>query len=528
MSPTIAVGHKWMLSFSGPNVPPEVSAVIARQPIAGVILFRALNVSGPGQVRELTVALQRAAHHSDQPPLLVATDQETGTLFAIPGTTPFPGNLALGATRDPQLAERMANAVGLELAAMGVNINLAPVCDVHINPENAVVGARSFGGDVNMVAQMAGAYVRGLQAAGVAATAKHFPGHGDTTLDSHYGTPILDHDVARLRAIEFPPFRSAIDAGARLVLTAHIALPQLDARQDLPATLSPIILQKFLRGELGFRGVIITDAMDMQSIAQEHMILDSVAAAAAGVDVFLSGPAQAGATVMYDSILHAARRGLLAPAELDASAARVLELKAWCALAPQPDLSVVNCAAHNALADEIAARSITLVRDTARQLPLRLNHDARVLVIVPTPQDLTPADTSSFETIALADAVRRYHPQTDEIVLPLDPPPSDLAALRLQFERYDHIIIGTLNTPQHAGQATLVRAALETNPHTLVIALRMPYDLQCFAQAPTYLCTYGIQPPSLRALAAVLFGHAAPQGALPVSIPDLYPLGYNG
>lgn len=524
MSLTNAAGHKWMLSFSGSSIPADVIATIARQTIAGVVLFRALNVKNPAQVRELTASLRREARAFNRTPLLVAVDQETGTLFAIPETTPFPGNLALGATRDSMLTERMGFAVGRELAAMGININLAPVCDVNLNSNNSVVGPRSFGEDVNVVAQLAGAYVRGIQAAGVAATAKHFPGHGDTALDSHYGTPILDHDAARLRAVEFPPFRAAIEAGAKLILTAHIALPRLDRQSDLPATLSHLILQTILRGELGFQGVIITDAMDMQSISQEHMVIDSVTAAAAGVDVFLSGPAQAGATVIYDSILHAARRGLLSLDELQASAARIIALKEWCAQVQQPDLSIINCAAHNALADEIAARSITRVRDTTRQLPLQLPADARLLVIVPTPQDLTPADTSSFENIALAEPIRQYHARTDEIVLPLDPSASEIAALRVQFNRYDQIIIGTLNTPQHAGQAALVNAALAENPHTIVVALRMPYDIQCFAQAPTYLCTYSIQPPSLRALAAVLFGQARPQGVLPVSIPDLDPL----
>jgi beta-N-acetylhexosaminidase len=524
-----AVGHKWMPSFVGTDAPTDLLETIARQPIAGVTLYRALNVKNPAQVRELNAALQRAARASNQPPLLIAVDQETGTLFAIPETTPFPGNLALGATRDPELARRMGRAVGRELAAMGANVNLAPVCDVNINPKNSAVGARSFGQDANLVAQMVSAYVQGLQEVGVAATAKHFPGHGDTAMDSHYGTPVVDHDGERLRAVEFPPFRAAIDAGARLVLTAHIALPRLDSQGDLPATLSPLVLKGILRQELGFRGVIITDAMDMQSIAQERgMIVDSITAAVAGVDVFLSGPAQAGTRVIYDSLLHAAWRNLISPAEIKASAARIIELKQWCGNIVQSDLEVVNCVEHNALADEIAARSITLVRDNSKQLPLRLAPDARVLVIVPTPQDLTPADTSSYETVRLADALRAYHARVDEIILPIDPGTSDIAALRALFGRYDQIIIGTINATDHAGQAALVNAALEANPQTIVVALRMPYDLQCFTHAPTFLCTYSIQPPSLRALARVLFGQASAPGVLPISIPELYPVGHGG
>jgi beta-N-acetylhexosaminidase len=523
-----------MPSFVGVQAPADLLETISRQAIAGVMLYRALNVASPAQVRELNASLQRAAHAANQPPLLIAVDQETGTLFAIPGTTPFPGNLALGATREPELARRMGYAVGRELAAMGANINLAPVCDVNVNPQNAVVGARSFGEDVQVVSQMASAYVRGLQGAGIAATAKHFPGHGDTALDSHFGTPILEHDAERLRAIEFPPFRAAIEAGARLVLTAHLALPRLDgAKQnvtqgDLPATLSPFILQNILRGELGFRGVIITDAMDMQSISQERgIIVDSIAAAAAGVDVFLSGPAQAGMTVIYDSLLQAARRNLLSSAEVYASAARIIDLKEWCVQVVQPELDVVNCAEHNALADEIAARSITLVKDEGNQLPLKLAADARILVIVPTPQDLTPADTSSFETIALANAVREFHPRVDEIVLQIDPAASDIAAARERMSQYNLVIIGTINAVQYGGQAAVVNAAIEENPRTIPVALRMPYDLQCFAHASTYLCTYSIQPPSLRALARVLFGQSQAQGTLPVSIPGLYPVGFS-
>lgn len=520
-----AVGHKWMLSFKGDTPPADLLQTIARHPIAGVSLYRSLNVKNPAQVRELNHALQRAARASNQPPLLIAADQETGTLFAIPQTTPFPGNLATAATRDPKLARRMGYAVGRELAAMGVNVNFAPVCDVNINPKNSVIGARSFGEDVELVSHMAAAYIGGLQEAGVAATAKHFPGHGDTALDSHYGTPIVDHDGARLRAIEFPPFRAAIDAGTRLVLTAHLALPKLDSHGDLPATLSPTILQTILRGELGFRGVIITDAMDMASISQDlGIIVDSIAAAVAGVDIFLAGPAQAGSAVIYDALLHAAQRNLLSTAELDASAARILELKEWCAQISAPDLSVVNCAEHNALANEIAARSITLVRDQSSQLPLQLDSTSRVLVIVPTPQDLTPADTSSYEHVALAAALREFHTHVDEIELPINPSADALAAVREKFKEYACIVIGTINAADYPNQAALVNLALQENPRTIVVALRMPYDLQCFAQAPTYLCTYSIQAPSLRACARVIFGQATATGELPVSIPELYTL----
>jgi len=184
-----AIGQKLMLSFAGIEPSAEILAALKRQHVGGVALFRALNVENPAQVRTLTAALQQAAAETGQPPLLVAADQEGGQLMALGnGPTPFPGNLALGATGSEDLAQRVGTAIGRELAAMGINVNFAPVCDVIINPQNPVVGTRSFGEDPRLVARLSAAKIRGIQAAGVAATAKHFPGHGDTTLDSHDGT----------------------------------------------------------------------------------------------------------------------------------------------------------------------------------------------------------------------------------------------------------------------------------------------------------------------------------------------------
>ena len=188
--------------------------------------------------RWLTPA-QRAAREANQPPLLIGVDQEGGTLLAAPGTTRFPGNLALGATRSAELAQRVGFALGRELAALGINVDYAPVCDVINNPLNPVVGPRSFGADPQRVAQLSAAMIQGLQAAGVAASAKHFPGHGDSSMDSHHGMEVLPHDEARLRAIEFVPFQAAIQTGVKLIMTAHIALPNFDDGYQRPATLSP-------------------------------------------------------------------------------------------------------------------------------------------------------------------------------------------------------------------------------------------------------------------------------------------------
>jgi len=516
-----AIGQKLMLSFAGIEPSAEILAALKRQHVGGVALFRALNVENPAQVRTLTAALQQAAAETGQPPLLVAADQEGGQLMALGnGPTPFPGNLALGATGSEDLAQRVGTAIGRELAAMGINVNFAPVCDVIINPQNPVVGTRSFGEDPRLVARLSAAKIRGIQAAGVAATAKHFPGHGDTTLDSHDGTPIVLHDMARLRRVELPPFAAAVRAGVRLVMTAHIALPALHDGLNLPATLSPRILRGLLREELGFAGVIVSDALDMRAIEQgPGLVIDAIAALSAGVDLLILNHTTAEQRAVYAGALQAVRRALLSPEEVLASAQRVLALKRWLAQHPQPSLDVVGCAEHRALALEVASRAVTLVRDTAGRLPLRLAPEARLAAVVPHPADLTPADTSSYITPSLAQALRRHHAPVDEFIMPLNPSEADVEALRAQLSRYALVVVGTINATVHPGQAALVNALLNDDVGMVAVALRMPYDGLAYPTAPTYVCVYSIQPPAMEALAQALFGQVPFAGQLPVSMP---------
>lgn len=523
-----AITQKLMWTFRGLEPTPEILALIKEQFVGGLTIFRYLNVDNAAQVRALTAALQQAAAEAGQPPLLIAADQEGGQLMAIEnGPTHFPGNLALGAAGSLELARQTGLAMGRELAAMGININYAPACDVNSNPQNPVIGTRSFGEDPVLVGRLAAAMVEGLQAAGVAATAKHFPGHGDTASDSHHSTPVLWHSEERLRSVEWPPFAEAIAAGVRLVMTGHIALPKVDNGSTIPATLSPRLVRTMLRDELGFTGVIISDAMVMGAIEQgPGLIVDTIAAAAAGVDLLLLDGDLSTQKNVYTGLLQATQRGLLTQADMVASAQRVLELRKWLAQTPQPSLEVVGCAEHHALAGQIAAQSITLVRDEAHVIPLRLGAEARLAVIMPQPVDLTPADTSSLVDCALARVMRR-HAQVTEFKVAHHPSPAEIAALRQQVLDYDVVIVGTINAYAQAEQPALVNELLMTGIPVIVVALRMPYDLQAFPAAPTYLCSYNILEPSMEALAQVLWGEIPPLGRLPVSIPGLYPLGHR-
>jgi beta-N-acetylhexosaminidase len=520
-----ACGLKFMVGFDGTRPGEKLLARMRAGAVSGVTLFRSRNVSDPAQVRALTAALQANGVARGRPPLLVAADQEGGQLVALAGTTPFPGNMALGAAGSEELTRRTGRAIGRELAAMGVNVNYAPVCDVNNNPANPCIGIRSFGEDPAAVARHCAAMVEGLQSAGVAATAKHFPGLGDTTQDSHSGLPVVTHGRERLAAVELPPFTAAFMAGARLVMATHAAFPALNDGAALPSTLSRPVLEGLLRGEMSFDGVIITDAMDMGAIEQgPGLVVDALASLAAGTDLLLCTDE---AEPLYAAVCQAARRRLLPPGQLRGSARRVLALREWLGRTPQPPLEVVACADHRALARETAARSITLVRDETGQLPLQLPAKARVAAILPEPADLTPADTSSHVRCELASALRRYHPAVDEFIVPYAPAEGDIAALCERAQGYDLLIAGTTDAFRRGEQAALIRVLLATGVPLVAVGLRLPYDLASYPMVPTFLCTYSILESSMEALAAALWGEGPIGGRLPVSIPGMYTLGHG-
>jgi len=516
-----AAGQHFLLSFTGKREPPcELAAALQRQQVGGIVLFRAKNMGTLEELRALTAALQKTAAQTGQPPLLIAADQEGGQLMAIGDGTPFPGNLALGATRSEKLTQRVGKALGLELAAVGVNVDFAPVCDVNNNPKNPVVGTRSFGEDPRLVGRLSAALVRGLQSAGVAATAKHFPGHGDTSSDSHHAAPVLQHDLKRVRRIELRPFQAAIDARVRLVMTAHIVFPALNGGTDTPATLSPQILKGLLRRKLGFKGVIVTDAMDMNALEQgPGYVAECMAAVAAGADLLLLNHDLAKLEPAYATISQAARRGLLSREEMLQSAARVLALKKWLGRTKQPPLSVVCSREHRDLANEVAAASMTLVRADRDAIPLRVSPESRIAVAVPRPEDLTPADTSSYLTPQLASAIRRHHGNVDDLVFAMNLDDGEVRACADRLAGYDLVVVGTIDAAGHRGQAALVTALVKRGVHVIAVALRMPYDLAAYPAAPTCACTYSILPPSMDAFADALFGKIAFAGRLPVSIP---------
>lgn len=525
-----AVGQKLLIAFQGrEGLPSGIIRSFKSCHPGGITLFRSLNMGTPQQIRSLTDSLQRLARELDLPPLLIATDQEGGQLMAVGEGTPLPGNMALGATRSRELARKAGEVLGRELSALGINVDYAPCADVNVNPENPVVGTRSFGEDPQLVADLTAAMIEGIQSQGVAATVKHFPGHGDTASDSHHGPGTVPHSLERLHAVELPPFKAALGADTKLVMTAHLGIPSIDGPGAPPATLSPNIINGLLRRDLGFDGVVVTDALDMHAIRQGELLReDALRAAKAGADLLLVTSEPLDQTRVYEALVKGVQTGQLTVEELRASVARITRLKTWLSEhGTRPDLSVIRSAEHLRVADEIADGSITLVRDHARLLPLRLDEDKRIAVIVPTPQDLTPADTSSYVQPRLADFVREYHARTDGFNIPYAPDEQEVASMLERVRGYDVVIAGTINAFAEEKQAEFIRQLLRTGKPVVIVGMRLPYDLAAFPQASTFLCTYGILEPSMRAAAKVLFGLGGMKGRLPVSIPGLYEAGHS-
>jgi beta-N-acetylhexosaminidase len=515
-----------MVAFAGTELPPATARRINEQGVAGVTLFRAHNVVDPPQIRRLTAAIQ-GARPAGAPPVLVAADQEGGQLVGLgDGTTQFAGAMALGAAGDEELAERVARAMARELRALGVNVNYAPVCDLANNPANPTLGIRSFGDDPDAVGKLAAATVRGLQEHGVAATVKHFPGAGDTAADPHHELPLVARTNAELAQRELVPFRAALAAGARMVMTGHLALP--GGTDDLPTSLSAAVLRDLLRGQLQFDGVTVTDALDMRALAQgSAQIVDAVAALRAGEDVLLGTPDERALERLEEGIAQAQRRGLLDADDDAAAASRLDELRGWLGQFDQPPLDIVGCEVHQALAAELARRSITLVRNDERLVPMRPAADARIAVVQSMPADLTPADTSSTVPPTLASALRRRHAGVDEILLPHAPGEADVAGLGVRLAASDLVIVGTFSAHLQTAQARLAAAVLASGKPTVTVALRTPWDLLAYPSARTHVCSFGILPPSMEALAAALLGETPFVGRLPVEIAGLHPRGHG-
>ena len=506
-----------MLAFEGERVPDWVAERLARAPCGGGDAVR-------GEQRPLARAGPRVDRCAPggrcgvPGPLLVGSDQEGGQLIGLgDGSTGFAGNMALGAADDEGLTERVGAAIGREARAMGVNLVYAPAVDLATEPANAAMGTRSFGDDPAAVGRHGAAMVRGLQSAGVAATVKHFPGLGAAADDTHHGGAVVGGSRADLDAHELAPFRAAIAAGARVAMSAHVAVPALTGEPSLPATLSRAVMTGTLRTDLGFGGVSITDALDMAALAQgAAQAVDIIAAVRAGIDLLLATADRTALARIEETLVAATARGLFEAADLEASAARLAALRAWLGAAdPAPSVDIVGGAEHRALSRELAERALTRTDDGP---PIAWAADTRILAVMPRPTDLTPADTSSLVAPGLGRALRTRFAAVEEVVVDVAPSDGEIAAVRERATGFDAIVVGTIEAHRQPAQAALVGALAGTGRPIVAAALRTPWDCATYPVGVPAVCTYSILPDPLEALARALAGEIGFPGRLPVAV----------
>ena len=497
--------------------------LVERFEVGGIIFFQ----GDPLSQALLANDLQRRARL----PLLVSQDMEWGAGMRLERTTTFPRTMALGATRDPALAYAAGYVTAREARALGTHQIFAPVADVNNNPLNPVINVRSFSEQPGLVADMVTAFVRGAQNGGVLATAKHFPGHGDTSVDSHVDLPVLPFDRARLDTLELVPFRAAVEAGVMSVMSAHLALPKIDAERNVPASLSPRITRAILRDDMAFDGLIVTDALRMHGVTKHFGVGEAaVRALEAGADMLLLSDDEYAAR---QAILHAVETGRLTEARIDQSVRRILRAKEWAGL-PQNRLVDLNSArrhvstqVNQALSDAIARRSLTLLRNENNLLPL-LGPRRRIIAVT-----LNGGSTASSGR-TFVNQLKQHGGDATISAFHLDrrSTPDEYRRALQRAAAHDVILAptyvavrtgsGRIGLPQK--QQTFLNDLIATGKPVVLIAFGSPYMALGLARQPAaYIAAYGAADASQKAVAQALFGQSRVDGKLPITIPDLYP-----
>ncbi|MCE5308718.1 MAG: hypothetical protein LLG20_13855 [Acidobacteriales bacterium] len=487
--------------------------------------------------------LLRRMQETARLPLLFAFDMEGGAGFTLRGATRFPMPMAIGATADPRNAYLVARLTAVEARALGINVNYSPVSDVNNNPRNPIISIRSFGEDPKQVAAIVAAYVRGCQQEGVLATAKHFPGHGDTSQDSHIELPLVSATREHLEAVELPPFQAAIDAGVAMVMTAHLDVPALGLEEKgLPATLSARVLSGLLRGKMGFQGLIVTDSMTMGGITQRYSEGDAaVRAFLAGADMILDPPSfrrypKQPEKPAFHALVRAVQSGAISQERLDASVRRLLEAKARLGLhrsrqsAARLD-EVVGAPEHQAAAQRIMEQAVTLVRDARHVLPLRPKPGERVLLL--TVKDDQEAGDERGRAFVQEFVARHANTRHVEVLAGLTPREAGLIlelarqADQVTAAAYIRIFAYKGSVDLSPAQIPLLKDLSHIQRPFAFVLLGSPYLLQSVPELPSYVVTYDDYPGAELAAVKALFGEIPFWGKLPISLPGLYPAGHR-
>ena len=528
------VGQMFMLAFAADQL--DEARILMEDHLIGGAYIGDDNVPNAAAAIELCNRLQGfAANTRLGIPLLLGCDQE-GTWSVMTAESAMgPGNMALGASGDPQLAYEMYGVIARETRAVGLNVVLGPAADCNSNPHNSIIGMRSFGEKPELVARMTAAAVRGVQENGSVATLKHFPGHGDTRLDSHRGLPTVTRQRDELMRIDLPPFAAGIEAGAKIVMTSHIIFSALDAER--PATLSPIILGDLLRGEMGFDGLIVSDSMNMLSMKRNYDPIDAaIQGFNAGVDLMMLAEEHydhdaaqylANQRVLIRGVIRAVEDGVISAERVDEAVRLVLRLKreAGFSTAPLPKTDIVGGEKHRAIELRAGRSAISFLRDRNRLLPL----DAESPVTL-----VNTTERSAYDVLTGTRGIgpNQATPAYDVFARVLSESCSDLTTVPAEEFNLDAlpeagVIVAVTEDYTLPGmdfdrslQGQIVRSLqAAAGDRLIVVALRDPYELADFPEIGTYVCSFSFRPCAARAAAEALLGVFEASGRSPVSVP---------
>lgn len=518
----------------------QIGGVIAfggTEPIPQVMLNNTYGAVVLGQPLELASTLNRLQSISTLP-LLTSSDFEWGVQMRIAGATKFPRAMAFGAANDPQLAYEAGKVVGEESRALGVHVDFGPVADVNNNPRNPVINIRSFGEDPARAGTMVSGWVRGLQEAGMLATLKHFPGHGDTDVDSHLGLPIVTHPLERLEAVELAPFRTGIAAGAAGVMVAHIELPSIDPEKQ-PATFSAKVIGTLLRP--GFDGLIYSDSMKMAAITKMASTGDAaVRAVKAGIDVILDSPNSAEASA---AIVAAVKSGDIPRARVEQSARRILEAKARLGLHRVRTVNLetvplsVGGRKHDAVARTISERSITLIKDARNSVPLATPKTGSVLYL--SVLDYPSGWRIAAPSRTVIPELKSRWPNTEAVEISDRTTPSELDLVRAMADNYDAIVVGVfVRASSGSGRLDLAppvvrllqdlsRGSERRSQPLVAMFFGNPYTPMFVPEIPSMMLTYDFSDYAEESAVRALAGEIAIGGKLPIALPGLFPIGHG-
>lgn len=516
------LGQMCLVAFKGASLSPELTGMIAKRHIGGVIFYSSWgNVENTRQVAALNASIQAEAAKTPKGiGLFVGVDQEGGPVNRLrEGVTMLPSQMAVAATGNRDHARTVARILASELAVLGFNMIFSPVADVNVNPANPVIGLRSFGSEPGVVSRLTAAMTEEFTRQQILCTPKHFPGHGDTDTDSHLDLPVSNHDKKTLERVDFPPFAAAIKAGAPAIMTAHVELPAMEPARGVPSTLSAKVLEGVLRREMRFDGLIVTDSLGMGAVAKTPgTARAAVLAAKAGADVLLFG-ADAGSDPKdqqdaLEALGDAVRSGELPMARVDQAVLRILEAKQRFGILEASRIG--NRAAEipyrvgtpeNAQAAlAVAQAGITVRHDRLRLLPLKKN--AKVLAVWPKRTAFDPV-----ESLRLPDGAQLLRVERE-------PSEQEVSAAVAAASQADVVLAMTYGATSIPAQERMVRSLVAVKPQAVIhVALGSPYDLPLFPEASAQVASYGDVPASVEALSRALAGTAPFTGRLPVRLP---------